>query len=79
MISSVYNSIHPPELEVNAAKTAWDGDTRNPLTLRNALVDVQLHIASDPRGVPLGNAASKKERKKKRAVSECTVVSEGCL
>ena len=35
---------------------AWDGDTRNPLTLRNALVDVQLHIASDPQGVPLGNA-----------------------
>ena len=53
VISSSCDSIHPPELEINPLKTARGcphgrviENTRSPLTLWNAFVNVQLHIPS---------------------------------
>ena len=55
--SDMISSIHPPETEINSPKMACacpcvggneEGDTSNPLTLGNALVNAQLHILTDP-------------------------------
>ena len=40
----------------NSKTTTTTGYTRNPLTLWNAFVSVQLHTPGDPQSVPLVNA-----------------------
>ena len=69
VISSIHNSIHPPEMEIIPPNTACgcpcgriqnktnkqSSHTHNPLTLWNAFVKVQLYTPGDPQSVHLGN------------------------
>lgn len=68
IISSLYSSIHPPEIEADPPKTVCgcpsggtvktNGHTCGPLTLWNATVNVQLHFQRDPLSVQLGNVTT---------------------
>ena len=70
--SSLHDSIHPPEMEINPPNTAYGcplgriiEKTKshiNPLTMWNACVNVQLHIPGDP-SVQHCNTTIKQQRK----------------